>query len=129
MQVCEIIGVQETPKVYSLGSTKTNKGLRLRSVSKSCISPCNAMIMMIIEILVVCLINRTSTFIVSVQSTYYPFRHAAQERVFRMEYVSNSPFTESEFTKWKEEVLTDRYFLPNHLTMIGMLFCRWKRKG
>ena len=31
-------------------------------------------------------------------------RHAAQERVFRMEYVSNSPFTESEFTKWKEEV-------------------------
>ena len=32
MQVCEITGVQETPKVYSLGSTKTNKGLRLRCV-------------------------------------------------------------------------------------------------
>ena len=33
-----------------------------------------------------------------------------------MEYVSNSPFTESEFTKWKEEVLPDRHCLPNHLT-------------
>ena len=27
-----------------------------------------------------------------------------QERVFRMEYVSNQQFTESEFLKWKEEV-------------------------
>ena len=44
MQVCEIVGVQETPKVYSLGSTKTNKGLRLRSVSMSYISLCTAMI-------------------------------------------------------------------------------------
>ena len=27
-----------------------------------------------------------------------------QERVFRMEYVSNSAFTEGEFSKWKNEV-------------------------
>ena len=32
------------------------------------------------------------------------FRHGLQERVFRMEYVSNQGFTESEFQKWKEEV-------------------------
>ena len=34
------------------------------------------------------------------------FRHGLQERVFRMEYVSNQGFTESEFQKWKEEVRT-----------------------
>ena len=31
-------------------------------------------------------------------------RHGPQERSFRMEYVSNSPFTDSEFSKWKTEV-------------------------
>ena len=31
-------------------------------------------------------------------------RHGHQERTFRMEYVSNQGFTESEFQKWKEEV-------------------------
>ena len=31
-------------------------------------------------------------------------RHGQQERSFRMEYVSNSPFAESEFSKWKKEV-------------------------
>ena len=36
VQVCEITGVQETPKVYSLGSTKTNKGLRLRLIKLVC---------------------------------------------------------------------------------------------
>jgi RNA polymerase-associated protein RTF1 len=30
-------------------------------------------------------------------------RFGKQERVFRMEYVSNSAFTEQEFTKWKSE--------------------------
>jgi RNA polymerase-associated protein RTF1 len=30
-------------------------------------------------------------------------RHGPQERSFRMEYVSNSPFTDSEFSKWKTE--------------------------
>ena len=32
-------------------------------------------------------------------------RHGLQERVFRMEYVSNSPFTDIEFKKWIAEVL------------------------
>ena len=32
------------------------------------------------------------------------FRHGTQERVFRMEFVSNSPFSDSEFSKWKTEV-------------------------
>ena len=38
-------------------------------------------------------------------------RHGRQERVFRMEYVSNSSFTDSEFRKWKSEVwwLVDTY--------------------
>lgn len=31
-------------------------------------------------------------------------RHGLQERTFRMEYVSNQGFTESEFSKWKEEM-------------------------
>ena len=35
---------------------------------------------------------------------YAYYRHGSQERVFRMEYVSNSPFTESEFSRWKSEV-------------------------
>ena len=29
-QICEVVGVTETPKIYTLGSTKTNKGLKLR---------------------------------------------------------------------------------------------------
>ena len=31
-------------------------------------------------------------------------KHGRQERVFRMEYVSNSNFSDSEFRKWKSEV-------------------------
>ena len=38
------------------------------------------------------------------QFVYIINRHGHQERVFRMEYVSNQGFTESEFVKWKEEV-------------------------
>lgn len=33
-QVAEIIEVVETAKIYQLGSTKTNKGIRLRQVEK-----------------------------------------------------------------------------------------------
>ena len=32
------------------------------------------------------------------------FRFGTQERLFRMEYISNSAFTEGEFSKWKGEV-------------------------
>jgi len=56
--------VVETAKIYQLGKTRTNKGLRLR--------------------------------------------HGEQERVFRLEFVSNSDFTDSEFFKWKETVRNDR---------------------
>ncbi|XP_066994657.2 RNA polymerase-associated protein Rtf1 [Anabrus simplex] len=57
-RVCEISGVCETGKIYQLGATRTNKGLRLR--------------------------------------------HGAQERVFRLEFISNQDFTDSEFSKWRE---------------------------
>ncbi|XP_077299911.1 RNA polymerase-associated protein Rtf1 isoform X2 [Arctopsyche grandis] len=57
-RVAEIVDVCETAKVYQLGSTRTNKGLKLR--------------------------------------------HGAQDRVFRLEFISNQDFSESEFLKWKE---------------------------
>lgn len=57
-RVAEVIGVYETAKIYNLGNTKTNKGLRVR--------------------------------------------HGAQERVFRLEFVSNQEFTENEYHKWIE---------------------------
>jgi len=58
-RVAEIRDVVETAKVYTLGTTKTNKGLKLK--------------------------------------------HGNQERVFRLEFVSNQRFTETEFARWKEE--------------------------
>lgn len=58
-RVAEITEVVETAKIYQLGNTRTNKGLRLR--------------------------------------------HGTQERVFRLEFVSNSPFSESEYNKWVED--------------------------
>ncbi|CAI8042531.1 RNA polymerase-associated protein RTF1 homolog [Geodia barretti] len=39
-------------------------------------------------------------------------RHGPQERSFRMEYVSNSPFTDSEFSKWKTELAQRGQPLP-----------------
>ncbi|XP_011502921.1 PREDICTED: RNA polymerase-associated protein Rtf1 [Ceratosolen solmsi marchali] len=67
-RVAEISGVCETAKIYQLGSTKTNKGLKLR--------------------------------------------HGAQERVFRLEFVSNQEFTESEFFKWKETCTLQGISMP-----------------
>ncbi|XP_070579046.1 RNA polymerase-associated protein RTF1 homolog [Ptychodera flava] len=67
-RVGEITDVVETAKIYSLGSTKTNKGLRLR--------------------------------------------HGIQERVFRLEFVSNQDISESEFFKWKEEMMLSGLQLP-----------------
>lgn len=60
LQVAEIIDVYETAKVYNLGNTRTNKGLKLR--------------------------------------------HGTQDRVFRLEFVSNQEFTESEFQKWNKAI-------------------------
>ncbi|CAB3232685.1 unnamed protein product [Arctia plantaginis] len=59
-RVAEIIDVYETAKVYNLGNTRTNKGLKLR--------------------------------------------HGTQDRVFRLEFVSNQDFTESEFQKWHKAI-------------------------
>lgn len=67
-RVAEIIDVVETAKVYQLGSTRTNKGLRLK--------------------------------------------HGLQDRVFRLEFVSNSDFTDSEFHKWKETLMLENIALP-----------------
>ncbi|ENN77106.1 hypothetical protein D910_10215 [Dendroctonus ponderosae] len=57
-RAAEVMGVYETAKIYQLGKTRTNKGLKVR--------------------------------------------HGAQERVFRLEFVSNFEFTESEFQQWIE---------------------------
>ncbi|EDW62096.1 RNA polymerase-associated protein Rtf1 [Drosophila virilis] len=57
-RVAEIVGVVETGKIYTLGTTRTNRGLRLK--------------------------------------------HGTQERVFRLEFISNQEFTETEFNKWVE---------------------------
>ncbi|KAI4478964.1 PREDICTED: RNA polymerase-associated protein RTF1 homolog [Polistes canadensis] len=67
-RVAEISGVCETGKIYQLGGTRTNKGLKLR--------------------------------------------HGAQERVFRLEFVSNQEFTESEFSKWKETCALQGISMP-----------------
>ncbi|KAJ1525694.1 hypothetical protein ONE63_008905 [Megalurothrips usitatus] len=67
-RVAEISGVCETGKIYQLGTTRTNKGLKLR--------------------------------------------HGAQERVFRLEFVSNQDFTDSEFSKWKEACALQAISLP-----------------
>ncbi|XP_012277263.1 RNA polymerase-associated protein Rtf1 [Orussus abietinus] len=67
-RVAEVSGVCETGKIYQLGGTRTNKGLKLR--------------------------------------------HGAQERVFRLEFVSNQEFTESEFFKWKETCALQGISMP-----------------
>ncbi|XP_015373205.1 PREDICTED: RNA polymerase-associated protein Rtf1 [Diuraphis noxia] len=67
-RVAEICDVCETAKVYQLGNTRTNKGLRLK--------------------------------------------HGTNEKVFRLEFISNQEFTESEFIKWKEICHMNRIPLP-----------------
>lgn len=39
-------------------------------------------------------------------------KHGKQERVFRLEFVSNQDFTETEFSKWKEVIMIDGMQLP-----------------
>jgi len=39
-------------------------------------------------------------------------RHGGQERIFRLEFVSNNTFTDLEFEKWKETVMTGGMTLP-----------------
>lgn len=40
------------------------------------------------------------------------FRHGLAERVYRMEFVSNQDFTDSEFTKWKDTLEKANLLLP-----------------
>ncbi|XP_017054314.1 RNA polymerase-associated protein Rtf1 [Drosophila ficusphila] len=66
--VAEIVGVVETGKIYSLGTTRTNRGLRLK--------------------------------------------HGILERVFRLEFISNQEFTESEFNKWTQVCQQNHIQMP-----------------
>lgn len=67
-RVAEITGVVETAKIYQLGKSRTNKGLKLR--------------------------------------------HGSQEKVFRLEFISNQDFSESEFEKWKEMCVKNDVSMP-----------------
>ncbi|XP_028417681.1 RNA polymerase-associated protein RTF1 homolog [Dendronephthya gigantea] len=67
-RVAQIMGVVETAKVYNLGGTRTNKGLKLK--------------------------------------------HGQQERVFRLEFVSNQAFTDSEFGRWLSEMHSNDIPVP-----------------
>lgn len=87
MKVAEICDVCETAKVYQLGNTRTNKGLRLRYIY---------------------IVKKYFNFI---NLSYY-FRHGTNEKVFRLEFISNQEFTEAEFIKWKELCYKNRIPLP-----------------
>ena len=39
-------------------------------------------------------------------------RYGGSERVYRLEFVSNQDFTDTEFFKWKETMMTQGYTLP-----------------
>jgi len=67
-RVCEIRDVVETGKIYNLGTTRTNKGLRLK--------------------------------------------HGTNERVFRLEYVSNNEISDVEFQRWREAMIKQGIPLP-----------------
>ncbi|XP_037947819.1 RNA polymerase-associated protein Rtf1-like [Teleopsis dalmanni] len=67
-RVAEIVGVVETAKVYTLGKTRTNRGLRLK--------------------------------------------HGTQERVFRLEFISNQEFTVNEFEKWRDMCAQQNVTMP-----------------
>ncbi|XP_061172427.1 RNA polymerase-associated protein RTF1 homolog [Saccostrea echinata] len=67
-RIAEIVDTMETAKIYQLGTTRTNKGLKLR--------------------------------------------HGHSERVYRLEFVSNQDFTDSEFFKWQEAMTLGDIPLP-----------------
>lgn len=72
-RVAEITGVYETAKIYNLGKTRTNKGLRVR--------------------------------------------HGTQERVFRLEFVSNQEFSDTEYQKWLDACNSANIALPTKDTV------------
>ena len=75
LQICEIRDVVETAKIYNLGSTRTNKGLRLK-------------------------FGKSESIVSSRHSV--SFRYGDHERVFRLEFVSNREVSDSEFTRWRD---------------------------
>lgn len=44
---------------------------------------------------------------------YVPGRHGTQERVFRLEFISNQEFTEPEFLKWRDTCEKHNVDLPS----------------
>lgn len=68
-RVAQVMEVLETAKVYQLGNTRTNKGLRLR--------------------------------------------HGSSDRVYRLEFVSNTDFSDSEFNKWVSTMAEEGCNLPS----------------
>jgi RNA polymerase-associated protein RTF1 len=44
----------------------------------------------------------------------FAYRHGAQERVFRLEFISNQDFTDSEFMKWRETCALQGISMPTH---------------
>jgi RNA polymerase-associated protein RTF1 len=70
----------ETGKIYNLGLTRTNKGLRLKYKQ----------------------IIFFKIFIVFFSSS---IRHGNNERIFRLEYVSNNEISEEEFQRWREAMI------------------------
>ncbi|TNM95876.1 hypothetical protein fugu_016959 [Takifugu bimaculatus] len=95
-RVAEIVDVVETAKVYQLGSTRTNKGLQLRWVLE-----------------IPSLKNFFLTFLCLMANVRVFFlRHGGDTRVFRLEFVSNQEFAESEFIKWKEAMMVASMQVP-----------------
>lgn len=84
----------ETAKVYQLGTTRTNKGLQLRSGPHAIVTEPRG------RIASVCCWDRLVLKLLQI----FPFRHGGDTRVFRLEFVSNQEFTDNEFMKWKEAV-------------------------
>ena len=110
-KVAEVVDVVEQYKVYQLGKSRTNKGLKLRLVcrfeTRSCLECIVEMNSIVGKLLVKYF--RKVYFLISVlddscSDLFLICRHGQQDRTFRIEYVSNQGYTESEFQKWKEEV-------------------------
>lgn len=98
--------------MYQLGSTRTNKGLQLRCVLG--VRPVRSF-------------SRTYTCLRVSVHVCVLLRHGADTRVFRLEFVSNQEFAESEFIKWKEAVSVfggDVHALSKRTLKIGSVLCR-----
>ena len=80
-----MLDVVETSKVYTLGSTKTNKGFKLKFALTKRVQPIKF------------------DFSILFQNQ----RHGEEERIYRLEFVSNQLFTDIEFSRWKESMIKE----------------------